>query len=143
MDPNFMIVRCANCTDHQLTLRHDEQIYAQHAYQLQEQLLTISKNVTINQFDIRLMSRCQIGGIDYLPNWEMQRLAKSLKPSHTNKNFWNFRTIPVGAFEVYFMGVKLHSKLITMKWPNISMLTEKCKIVYQNFVDGIDIECHQ
>ena len=47
--------------------------------------------------------------------------------------------IPVGAFEVYFMGVKLYSKIESKKWPDVPKLIEKCKFVYIEFISGKDI----
>ena len=40
--------------------------------------------------------------------------------------FGEVRTINRGALEVYFMGVRLFSKIQSKYWPNAPMVAEKC-----------------
>ena len=57
----------------------------------------------------------QFGDVVYRPNFEMERLAKLTKTSKNKHTLYrSFKALPVGAFEVYFMGLKLHSKLMSM-----------------------------
>ena len=37
---------------------------------------------------------------------------------------------PRGSFEVYFMNVRLYSKLLTNQWPNSTLLAAKCALIY-------------
>ena len=46
---------------------------------------------------------------------------------------------PKGAFEVYFMGVLIYSKLMTKKWPRISDLANKCGRMYRDYQQGLSI----
>ena len=46
------------------------------------------------------------------------------------------RLIPPNAFELYFMGSKLYSKIIAKQLPNISQLVQKAIQAYQDFVNG-------
>lgn len=105
-------------------------------------MLQISENVTINQFDVRLSSVWQFGDVIYRPNFEMQRLAKLIKTTKKDQYslYREFKTIPVGAFEVYFMGVKVHSKLMSMQWPKLSVLLGICKKVHRDFLEDRDIQ---
>jgi hypothetical protein len=41
--------------------------------------------------------------------------------------------LEIGAFEVYFMGIKLFSKLMSGKWPSIPLVAEKCYNAYASF----------
>ena len=111
-----MIIRCENCIEHHLTAKHDEYLYERYAEILKNELLKISENVTINQFDIRLSRVWQFGDVTYRPNLEMQRLAKLCTATKNKRQslYRDFKAIPIGAFEVYFMGLKLHSKLMSM-----------------------------
>ena len=53
--------------------------------------------------------------------------------------------LELGAFEVYFMGIRLFSKLKSGKWPNIDMVAEKCKQVYEayNVNSGNDLDFNE
>jgi hypothetical protein len=42
-------------------------------------------------------------------------------------------TTALGAFEVYFMGVRVFSKIQSGLWPSIPLLAEKCKQVWNDF----------
>lgn len=57
--------------------------------------------------------------------------------------FGQVRTTNHGALEVYFMGVRLFSKLQSKYWPNASMVAEKCVRAYQDFIDGKDITVYE
>ena len=39
----------------------------------------------------------------------------------------------IGAFEIYFMGVRLFSKLICNKWPRVTLVVQKCEEIYSSF----------
>ena len=56
--------------------------------------------------------------------------------------YQNYKT-PRGAFEVYFMGVRLYSKLLTNQWPNSSALAAKCARVYADYVNDEDISGYE
>jgi hypothetical protein len=45
-----------------------------------------------------------------------------------------------GAFEVYFMGVRLFSKIESKMWPNIPALAEKCVNCYKAYVSNKEID---
>ena len=42
--------------------------------------------------------------------------------------------------EVFFMGVRLYSKLQSNTWPNVTMFAQKAKAAYDAYVGGEDIE---
>lgn len=86
---------------------------------------------------MRLSLVGQLGHINYKPNFEMLRLSKNCVESHENDQIYHdFKTVPFGCFEVYFMGLKMHSKLMTSKWPNIPALVRNAKKLYQDFMNG-------
>ena len=45
-----------------------------------------------------------------------------------------------GAFEVYFMGVSLFSKIESKIWPNVTALAEKCVNCYRAYVSNKEID---
>ena len=48
---------------------------------------------------------------------------------YTTIHYSNYE-IPVGAFEVLFMGIRLHSKLESKMFPKINKLAETCRRAY-------------
>lgn len=42
--------------------------------------------------------------------------------------------LEIGAFEVYFMGIKLFSKLTCGQWPSIIKLATKCQKAYESYL---------
>ena len=52
MQANFVIIHCANCKQHQLSTKHDEEQYISYANMVEERLLELTPNVTINKFPI-------------------------------------------------------------------------------------------
>ena len=50
---------------------------------------------------------------------------------------------PRGAFEIYFMGIRLYSKLLTNQWPSSSAIANKCKRIYEDYVNGQDISHYE
>lgn len=48
--------------------------------------------------------------------------------------------LELGAFEVYFMGIKLFSKLKSGLWPNMVLVATKCKLAYDAYVNDLQIE---
>ena len=49
----------------------------------------------------------------------------------------------MGAFEVYFMGVRIYSKKQCNIWPNIPMVAEKCIKAHADFIAGEDISVYE
>jgi hypothetical protein len=45
----------------------------------------------------------------------------------------------VGALEVYFMGVRIFSKIQSGLWPLIPSLAERCLNVYNSYINEEDI----
>ena len=45
-----------------------------------------------------------------------------------------------GAFEVYFMGIKLFSKIQCKMWPNIPILADKCVKCYRAYVKNQSLD---
>jgi len=43
---------------------------------------------------------------------------------------------PLGQFEVYFMGVRLFSKLQAKVFPDLDQVSEKCIAAYNAFIGG-------
>ena len=67
------------------------------------------------------------------------RISQSPNPQNTNGHFTNY-TKGLGAFECYFMGVRLYSKLQSNIWPSVKMLSQKCKECYEAYTKGEDIQ---
>jgi hypothetical protein len=49
------------------------------------------------------------------------------------------QSIAVGAFEVYFKGVRVYSKIASLRWPNTPMVADKCKRLLDAHNNGEDI----
>jgi hypothetical protein len=49
----------------------------------------------------------------------------------------------MGAFEIYFMGVRIYSKKQSNIWPSIPMVVEKCIKAHADFVSGEDISVYE
>lgn len=47
---------------------------------------------------------------------------------------------PMGAMDVYFMGVRLFSKKVSNVWPNKTLVAEKCARAYEAYTAGNNIE---
>ena len=79
-----------------------------------------------------------------VPQYEApsDRVAESGSPEFKSR-FGQIRTINRGAMEVYFMGVRLFSKIQSKYWPNPNMVADKCVQAYQDFVDGKDITVYE
>ena len=60
----------------------------------------------------------------------MRELAKTGSDISVSNYFAMLKQVPLGAFEVYFMGKCVYSKLKTKKWPQFDSLVEKCKNLY-------------
>ena len=112
--------------------QHGEDLYQRYAEVLQLELLKISENVSINQFDMRLTKVLRSGTsmmlfTDLILRWKGWRnYVRPPKKEIRTTDYRGFKVIPVGAFEVYFMGLKLHSKIMSMQWPRISALVGIC-----------------
>lgn len=51
--------------------------------------------------------------------------------------------VELGALEVYFMGVRLFSKISSGTWPHTSLLAEKCVNAYNDFMSNKDISIYE
>ena len=51
--------------------------------------------------------------------------------------------LELGAFEIYFMGVKLFSKLKSGVWPNTLLVASKCKMAYDSYVNEEQIDHYE
>lgn len=69
--------------------------------------------------------------VGYSPSSEMIKMGMKVK------NGQGF--IPIGALEVYFMGVLLYSKEKSKIWPNTTSLSIKCLQCYNDYVLGNSI----
>lgn len=67
------------------------------------------------------------------------RISQSPNPQNNDGIFTGY-VKELGAFEVYFMGVRLYSKIQSNKWPNTKLLGQKCKRAYDAYIAGEDIE---
>ena len=57
---------------------------------------------------------------------------------YPEKKIWPSE-LRMGAFEVYFMGIQLFSKIKTSQWPNIEYLAKKCRSIYDDYMSGAPI----
>ena len=46
---------------------------------------------------------------------------------------------PVGGLEVYFMGLRLSSKILTGRWPDPDAIANRCKEAFKQYNAGQDI----
>ncbi len=51
--------------------------------------------------------------------------------------------IPFGAFEIYFMGVRLFSKNLSKNWPNVDDFVEKFNRILRDYNDGGNIQKYE
>ena len=61
----------------------------------------------------------------------MKELASSSVSA--SKYFASLKKVPMGAFEVYFMGKCVYSKLKNKKWPQLDNIVSKCKELYKEY----------
>ena len=103
--------------------------------------------VDINTVNIGLLGESQVDIGDgktrtYTPTPHMGelswRISQSQNPTNNNGMFTNYTT-PLGACEVYFMGVRLFSKLQSNVWPSANLLKDKCLAVYEAYMRDEDI----
>ena len=66
--------------------------------------------------------------ISYTPSKEILKMSKMISKNDITR----------GAFEVYFMNVKLFSKILSNTWPNYSLVAQKCVKAYDDIVSGGD-----
>lgn len=54
-------------------------------------------------------------------------------------NIWTSYATKRYAFEVYFMGIRLYSKITCRLWPSTSLVAQKCFKAYTDYMQGNDI----
>lgn len=47
--------------------------------------------------------------------------------------------IPVGALEVYFKGIRIYSKVMSRRWPNATLVADKCRRVLEAHRNGEEL----
>jgi hypothetical protein len=70
--------------------------------------------------------------VKYTPTKDMINFGKNAR------NHQNF--IPIGAMEVYFMGILIYSKVKCKLWPKVNTLVYKCHQAYAAYCNGENIE---
>ena len=145
LQPHFIIEHCFDCASHQWCTRHKTEVYLDYANKLKTALQAKSCKVVLNQFDTRL---CEDQSIDvngkkisYVPTPHMAILNdRCVSYDGDVGTIGNFL---MGAFEVYFMGVRIYSKKQSNIWPNIPMVVEKCLNAHNDFIKGEDISKYE
>ena len=129
LGPHFIIVHCFDCSTHQWYTRHKSEVYLDYANKLKSALEAKSCKVVLNQFDSRLCDdqAIDVNGktINYSPTPHMAILADRCI-SYDEKEIGTIGNFLMGAFEVYYMGVRVYSKKQSNIWPNIPMVVDKC-----------------
>jgi hypothetical protein len=68
--------------------------------------------------------------------------ARAIKGKKFNNVWTNYPTKRY-AFEVYFMGFRLYSKIATRLWPNTSLVALKCAKAWNDYVQGNDLSQYE
>jgi hypothetical protein len=67
-------------------------------------------------------------------HYSKEEQLKSIRTNYPTKRY---------AFEVYFMGIRVYSKILTRLWPNIPGLANKCVKIYNEHLEGKDISHYE
>ena len=73
---------------------------------------------------------------------ELELHTQAMKGKKSFNVWTNYPTKRYG-FEVYFMGVRLYSKISTRLWPNNNLVVMKCLKVWNDFQEGKDISGYE
>ena len=151
MKPHFTIDRlieyCFDCQTHQWCTRHKSEMYLDYATKMQSAIEAKlgAGSVLMNKFDTRLCEdqTIELDGktLQYSATPHMGVLYdRCLSFEGDVGTIGNFL---MGAFEVYYMGVRIYSKKQSNIWPSIPMVVEKCLNAHADFVKGEDISVYE
>ena len=115
--PHFIIEHCFNCKEHQWCTRHKEDKYVGEAKKI---VALLEKElgagcVLRNEINIGLLQNCSVTTkektVDYEVSPHMDALGERiLEMPQPGGNIAKLGNFLLGAFEIYFMGVRLYSK---------------------------------
>lgn len=112
---------------------HNGEKYIQYAQDLKSKLIEALPAlnqpaclVLVNEFHATPLSKS---------NHDQEIQSRAIRGRITN-NIWSLYPTQRYGFEVYFMGVRIYSKIKSKLWPNISMLSQKCVNAWNDFHDG-------
>ncbi|OMJ75195.1 hypothetical protein SteCoe_25707 [Stentor coeruleus] len=107
------IEHCVGCKTHQWCTNHDEDKYIQYFTMCKNTITRTCSRVTVSQNEV--------------PLGFQDKFVADPNISHLGK--YHFPRI--GAFEVYFRGKVIFSKIESMKWPNAGKVAEKIKEIQE------------
>ena len=101
--------------------------------------------MSLNTFDRRLLEdqTMKIGDkeVRYSTTPHMQVLNDRVVT--WKENTGELGNFLMGAFEIYFMGVRIYSKKQSNIWPSVPMVVEKCIKAHSDFMSGEDISIYE
>jgi len=74
--------------------------------------------------------------------WDMEIISRAKKGKLFN-NVWTRYPTRRYAFEVFFMGIRLYSKIATRLWPSTSLVALKCARAWTDFSKGLDLQQYE
>ena len=144
LEPHFYIETCSKCEEHKhLYSNHSQEKYTQFAKDLRERLVEVipdlkcevngkkATKVLINEYHQNMTtdSKVYLKGTAIKYHNPSDHDRNTIARAKRGKKFGQFHhgygTQRYG-FEVYFMGVKLFSKIDSLLWPNCTLLALKC-----------------
>ena len=140
-EPFFYIETCSNCASHAVMFgnQHSEKKYIQFADDLKTKIQAAipEAKVLINQYvnpNPEHRDMCAVEGSLH----DMDILSRATKGRSVNNILSGYDTLRYG-FEVYFMGVRMYSKIVTRLWPNNTLLLNKLVRAWGDHKNGQSI----
>ena len=173
VEPHFYIETCKDCHNHNsMYSNHEEEKYQGFTWDLKNKLLQAipdlysetdgSVKILVNQFHSGMGVGCKVyhhsrGNFSstnakdgpvlntFYPSDHFAEIFTRAKRrgSQMNGRILDKYSTKRFGFEVYFMGVRLYSKIESLQWPNNTLLTQKCLNAYNDYLAGQDIRKYE
>ena len=143
--PSFVIEYCINCATHSWCTRHDEKKYLNIAQNVAAAIKEVVPGFAEGKYKVYLGSfaynlaqdgQCVLANgqtRSYQTTHHMVNIANSNPMQVPMDAEFPLRKMPIGALEVYFMGVRLFSKVQSGVWPNAVRVAERCLAAFNDF----------
>lgn len=125
---------------------HDEEKYKHYADDLKKKLVELIPDLKVQLSSGKKVNKVLINEFhDHIYNYtehDAEIHARAVKGKKFNNVWTNYPTKRY-AFEVYFMGFRLYSKITTRLWPNNSLVALKCARAWNDYVQGNDLSQYE
>jgi hypothetical protein len=139
--PFFVVNACSKCDQHKYA-RHDEAKYAAYRDAIIAALKSAIPSLDDSQIvtgklpqEYRTQQDVELNnGFSrvYRPTIHMTELAEMQKMNESR----GLSLAPIGGLEIYFMGLKIFSKILTGQWPDPDAIADRCKEAFKQYNAG-------